>query len=403
MTQKISHYLAEVEGRSGKTFILVYALFVRACKEKSRHLVLRHTFSSAKRTLWMDTFIKVHKICFPHLKLKKNNTDYVVFFPNGSEIHLAGLDTGERVEKLLGLELSTIYVNEASQVDYSSIMMVKTRLAEKNNLKKKIYFDFNPPSKAHWSYYLFIKKLDPIDEVPLPDPENYQSMKINPKENLENIDEEYIKMLERMPEKDRIRFLEGDFIDHSDGVVYYAFDADKHVQSVDRSPGTTYLGLDFNINPFCGVVFQYINNKFEVFDELYLENADTHRAMTVLKEKGYKGLMVCPDSTGASRKTSGMTDYDIIESFGHQIMNVRNPFVMDRVNNANRLFASDRVIIDPKCRKLINDLQKVVWKDNKLDQRGANKMLTHISDALGYGLWRLDPFGVTRKSKTYQL
>jgi hypothetical protein len=41
---------------------------------------------------------------------------------------------------------------------------------------------------------------------------------------------------------------------------------------------------------------------------------------------------------------------------------------------------------------LINDLEKVTWKDNKPDQSGENKLLTHISDALGYGLWKLAPF-----------
>ena len=64
----------------------------------------------------------------------------------------------------------------------------------------------------------------------------------------------------------------------------------------------------------------------------------------------------------------------------------------DRINNTNRILAASRVFIDPKCKKLINDLEKVTWKDNKPDQSGEAKMLTHISDALGYGLWKHDPF-----------
>jgi hypothetical protein len=67
-----------------------------------------------------------------------------------------------------------------------------------------------------------------------------------------------------------------------------------------------------------------------------------------------------------------------------------NPHVTDRVNNVNRLLVKKRVIISPKCSKLINDMEKVSWKGSDLDGT-SDKLLTHISDALGYGLWKLFP------------
>jgi hypothetical protein len=57
----------------------------------------------------------------------------------------------------------------------------------------------------------------------------------------------------------------------------------------------------------------------------------------------------------------------------------------------NLKFTNNQIEIDPKCKKLINDLERVVWKNNKPDQTGANKMLTHSSDNLGYGVWHLSP------------
>ncbi len=66
----------------------------------------------------------------------------------------------------------------------------------------------------------------------------------------------------------------------------------------------------------------------------------------------------------------------------------RNPFVFDRVNNLNRLLSKGRIIIDPKCKKLINDLEKVTWKGSDLDQK-SDHLLTHVSDSLGYiAHWR---------------
>lgn len=337
-------------------------------------------------------------LCFPDLKIKYNKTDYIAYFPNGSEIHFVGLDDGPRSEKILGLEFSTIYINEASQVDYSSIQILITRLAEKNDLKKRVWFDFNPPQKTHWSYYLFIKKLDPIDDVPLSDPDNYTSLKINPHDNIENIDSDYINMLNKMPDKDKQRFLLGEFLDTSDGQVYYAFNRDTHVSTVTKQPGTVWIGMDFNVDPMTAVIFQYIDNTFYIFDEVYLNNSDTYKMSFELKAKGHAGCRIIPDSTGANRKTSGRSDFQILKENGFIIEQTRNPFVGDRVNNVNRLLQAGRIVIDPKCRKLINDLEKVSWKNNELDQSGPNKHLTHISDCLGYGCWKLDPFNrVTSK------
>lgn len=378
--------------RSGKTFILVYALIVRASKVHSRHLILRQNFSHAKRSIWLDTMKKVLNIAFPDLRPKPNNTDLYLTLANGSEIWVGGMDDAKNVEKVLGNEYSTVYFNECSQMDYSSIQIVKTRLAQRNSLAKKAYYDENPPTKSHWSYWLFEKKLDPVDEVPLLDPENYASLVMNPRDNLKNIDEDYLNLLSKMPEKERNRFLEGLFNDESDGSVYYSFKRDLHVKPVTRSSGTVWVGMDFNVDPMTAVCLQYENNQFHIFDEIYLNNSDTYKMCQALKDKGLGGAKILPDSTGANRKTSGASDFKILTDAGFKVESTRNPFVGDRVNNVNRLLQAEKIIIDPKCRKLINDLEKVSWKNNELDQHGANKHLTHISDALGYACWRLEPF-----------
>ena len=378
--------------RSGKTFIIARNIIIRACKIKSRHVALRLNFNHAKRSLWLDTFPKVFALCFPDLPVKSNKTDYYYTFPNGSEIWIGGLDDKERVEKILGTEYSTAWINEASQVDYSSIQIVKTRLAEKNSLIKKVYFDMNPPRKSHWSYWLFEKKIDPIDEVPLSDPDNYATLLMNPKDNLENIDSEYLEMLSKMPEKERLRFMEGLYTDESDGQVYYAFRREEHVCEFERKPGSIFIGMDFNVDPMTAVIGQYYDKTFWILDEFFLNNSDTYKMADELKRKNYAGGKVIPDSTGRNRKTSGQSDFQILREAGFTIESTHNPFVSDRVNNVNRLFQAGRIKIHPRCRKLINDMEKVVWKNNELDQSGTNKHLTHISDALGYLVWKLDPF-----------
>lgn len=391
---KARHIMAFGGSRSGKTFRCVKSVIVRAIKEKSRHCILRDKFNHAKTSIWLDTLPKVMRLAFPSLVYQENKTDYYITLPNGSEIWIAGLDDEKRVEKILGKEFSTLYFNECSQIKYKSIQVALTRLAEKNGLKKKAFYDMNPPSKKHWSYWLFIKKLDPIDNVPL-DSESYDSLLMNPKDNLENIDEDYIsEILDKMPEAQRRRFRDGEFASDDDGQAYYAFDREKHVKEIpDRTNGQVLIGMDFNVQPMTAVISSFVNGKFYIHNEAFLGeggSSDTFKMADYLIRKGYQGANIYPDSTGRNRKTSGKTDHKILEDAGFRVEYVRNPIVFDRVNNINRLFTEGRILISPNCPKLINDLEKVSWKDGELDQK-TDKMLTHISDALGYLCWNLAP------------
>lgn len=377
--------------RSGKTFYLVRTVLIRAAKAKSRHVILRLNFNHAKTSIWLDTLPKVVKICFPDLLISWNKTDYFITLPNGSEVWIAGLDDEKRIEKILGKEYSTIYFNECSQLSYNQIQIALTRLAEKSDLKKKVYYDANPPTKRHWTYWLFVKKMHPETGEYL-DKDDYASLKMNPEDNIQNIDEEYLKLLGSLDEKQRKRFLFGEFNDDNDGLAYYAFDRDVNVKIIDSSirQGQIRIGLDFNVQPMTGVVCYYVNNVFYVYDEAFLENSDTEKMCTHLIKKNYKGT-IYPDSTGKNRKTSGKSDFHILSENGFTIHPTRNPFVTDRINNINRLLRDQRIIIDPRCKKLINDLEKVSWKNEDLDKK-TDPMLTHISDALGYVCWAIDPY-----------
>lgn len=386
------HNMAYGGSRSGKTFGFIRAIIIRAAKEKSRHGVFRKTFNSLKTSIWLDTLPKVMQICFPNLPIEYNKTDYYITLPNGSEIWFCGLDDDKRVDKVLGKEFSTLYFNECSEISYYSIQVVLSRLAEKTKLKKKVYYDMNPPSKAHWSYWLFIRHIDPIDDEPLDNPEDYTTIVMNPKDNIENIDENYLKILQKMPEKERLRFLEGQFAESDDGQAYYAFDRDQHVsERIVKSIGPIYIGMDFNVHPMTCVIAQIVNGEVWIIDEVFQENSNTPKMIDALIKKGHRGATVIPDSTGANRKTSGKSDFKMLQDNGFSIPSVRNPLQIDRVNNVNRLLTEGRIRINKKCKKLINDLERVAWKDGKLDQKGDAKMLTHISDAMGYLCWKLAP------------
>lgn len=216
--------------RSGKSFIIIFAQLLIACRfAGSRHLVCRFRFNHVKNSIWLDTLKKVLIICFPTLNVKWNNQDYFITLPNGSELWIGGLDDKERSEKILGMEFLTIFVNEASQISYEAFTTLLTRLAQKcttteNEIvieaKNLLFVDENPPSKKHWSYKLFVEKIEPETNKSLSYIDQYGHLKMNPADNLENISEDYLALLDSLPERKRKRFLRGEFGDDSEGALW---------------------------------------------------------------------------------------------------------------------------------------------------------------------------------------
>lgn len=198
--------------RSGKTFLIVRAILLRAMAHKSRHAIFRFRFNHVKSSIAYDTLPKVMELCLPgvaqHSHLDKVEWRYIL--PNGSEIWFGGLDDKERTEKILGNEFVTLYLNECSQIPWASRVTAVTRLAQKvEGLRLKAYYDCNPPSEGHWTHRLFITKRSPDTKLPIRDPDSYASCQINPADNKENLPPEFLKELEALPARQRARFYLG--------------------------------------------------------------------------------------------------------------------------------------------------------------------------------------------------
>lgn len=242
--------------RSGKTFLWVRAMCIRAIKAPgSRHVALRFRNNAIKQSIVMDTFPKVMALCFPEVEYKTNMADMYATFPNGSEIWFGGLDDKERVEKILGNEYATMAFNECSQIPYTSFLMALTRLAQKcvqkvnekdTTLSLKVYLDANPPTKGHWTYKVFKLKQNPETREPLARPEEYVCMQLNPNDNQENLPADYVESLAAMPERMKRRFLFGEFGDDNPNALFSEIAIDKWRKNDTNLPDMVRLvvGVD---------------------------------------------------------------------------------------------------------------------------------------------------------------
>jgi phage terminase large subunit-like protein len=223
----VIHALLVGGSRSGKTFEICHILALRALAAPgSRHAMLRFRFNHIKASVILDTFPKMMTLCFPGVPYTIDKTDWYAAMPDGSQIWFGGLDDKERTEKILGQEYATIAFNEASQIPYSSRVMAMTRLAQLVNtrdgvpLTLRTIADENPPSKAHWTYQMYVRKVDPETKKPLVNPDQYGYIYMNPIDNIENLPASYIEMLRNLGARAKLRFLDGKFAETAAGQLW---------------------------------------------------------------------------------------------------------------------------------------------------------------------------------------
>lgn len=224
------HKLIFGGARSGKTFLIVRAIFIRALMAGgSRHAILRFRGNAARSSIALDTLPKVRQLCFPTVALKEYRQDGFFELPNESQLWIGGLDDKERAEKILGQEYATLYGNECSQIPYSSVLIARTRLAqviqaeidgEKFTLPQRAYYDLNPVGGGHWTNVEFGEKKDPLSRKALANPNNFARTSINPNDNRQNLSADTLAELDALPERHRKRFFEGVYVTELDGALW---------------------------------------------------------------------------------------------------------------------------------------------------------------------------------------
>ena len=178
------HTLLYGGARSGKTVLFVRAIMMRAIHApETRHAMLRLRANAARASLWLDTLPKVQRVFFPKFTLRDHRQDgYVEIVESGSQIWIAGTDDKERIEKILGQEFLTLYLNECSQIPYSTVLTVLTRLAQTHpEVMQKAFYDLNPVGTRHYTNMLFVQGRDPLTQIPILDAHQRQHSFINPK------------------------------------------------------------------------------------------------------------------------------------------------------------------------------------------------------------------------------
>lgn len=290
----------------------------------------------------------------------------------------------EKYDLLRGIEVGWAWSDECAFYREEAYNVLIGRIRDKKGPCQ--WKGTTTPNGYNWLYNRFVEK-------------PFKSSRVvygSTKENLINLRDGYYEDLQtQYDSKLAEQELDGRFVNLTSGKVYYSFDRRIHVRPTNYRGEPIFTGLDFNVHPLCGVYVFEREGVLHATKELYQTDSNTFKASKeIIDTWPHQWIRVVPDETGKRRQTNSNTsDHEILRRAGLEVVKFRNPRERDRQNNINRLFHNGLLVVDPSCIKLIEDLERVVH-DNE------DPMMGHISVALGYACWHLNPLKKPRMKPT---
>lgn len=183
----------------------------------------------------------------------------------------------------------------------------------------------------------------------------------------------------------------GQFVNLQEGAIYNMFDRKINLKECQLDLNYPVLvGCDFNIDTMSAVYVQQIKGVIYVCGEVQLTHRDANTydlSARIIKDlKGFT-YSIYADSTGSARKSStphGLSDHQIMRDTGLHLVYTNNPKKRDRQNSVNLLFRKEGIYINPKCKKLIKDIET-------LSARHHEGKHSHLGPSLGYVVFHIKP------------
>lgn len=310
-----------------------------------------------------------------------------------SRIVLRSLD---HFERLRGSNLAWFGVDELTYTHEEAWLRLEGRLRDPKATRLCGFAVWTPKGRD-WVFRRFFQQGS----------DNYQVIVAKPFENrhlLAQVPDYYERLKRSYDERFYQQEVLGEYVAMNEGLVYHAFDRRVNVRKLSvRESEPLLWAVDFNVEPMCSVIAQMAGDEVHVLDEIVLRRASTSDACREFDRRYGRhaaGVVVYGDASGNRRQTTGMSDFGIIRAFFSE-QGVRfqlrvprsNPPVRERVAIVNaKLKCADgtsKLLIDPKCRGLIEDFEELQYKMDGLEiDKARDPMRSHLSDALGYLIWQ---------------
>ena len=405
-------------------------------KRKSRWAIIRNTNPQLRTTTiktWLDWFPEETwgrfswSVPYTH-KISKNDLELEVIF--------LALDRPEDVKKLLSLELTGIWINEAREIPKSIIDACTMRVGRYPSMRDGgpswtgVIADTNAPEEDHWWPIM-------AGEVPIPDhisseesrmlvkPDNWMFY-TQPSAMLEEKDDEgridnynpnplaenkkhmmtsYYPNLIQGKTKSWIDVYVMNRLGHiQDGKpVYNMFRADVHVakEEIPVADGMPlFIGLDFGLTP-AAVFGQKVRGRWLILQEIVAFDMGIVRFAELLRQEIAMRYANCEvnifgDPAGDFRaQTDESTPFQILRGAGLKARPTHSNDVSLRLESVSgplqrMVDGQSGVMIDYRCKELIKGFEggyhyrRMQVSGERYEDKPAKDRFSHIHDALQY-------------------
>lgn len=339
--------------------------------------IIAPTFDMLRR-LSMDKFTK---FAAP-FGFKMNETRQEITWHNGSEI--LGI-SGEKPERMEGLKLNWVWLDEAFQLTEHMFLESIARVADNEGfvwVTSSLGVQYNNP-KNHWAHKYF-------KENPMQGTETYEWATLDnpyfPKDEIE-------RLKDHLDPRTFKQMFTIDWDTPPTNVVYDNITEDNFID-VEYNPGLqTYVSIDWGWNNECACLFfQYDAGRDTVFliDEIVKSKLLLDKLYEEMKRKPYKiNEYYCDSAGNQTREQTGVsnvlhfrTNYNINFKYRSTAVRYGIPIVRSYIRNSK---GQTKFYISNKCKKSIDQIRNYHYAEkNGILQEDPEKNMDHTCDAIRY-------------------
>ena len=371
--------------RVGKSYLAVRELAKFARYPGKKCLYIAPTYQMCRSIIWADLKERLGGL---NWIARANESRLELELINGSTIMLRSGDAGQ---SLRGGGYDFVVFDEAQDIEPDIFYEVVRPALSAQKPPGSVLFCATPKG------FNWFKDLYDLGRTQDPDWASFQYTTIQGGQVPESEIEAARKVLDT---RTFLQEYEAKFQTYS-GIIAYNFSEDNIVDWKPHPAKQLLIGMDFNVDPMSAIVMVKTETGLHAIDEISIYGSNTNEMCEEIKARYPDTPIWCfPDPSGIQRRTSanGRTDISILQNAGFKVLHrPRHPAVRDRINAMNSLLKNidgeRRFFVDPKCKTLIQALQRYVYKENtQIPEKGK---WDHIFDATTYCVEYLFP--VTKK------
>jgi len=368
---------AAISRRQGKTYITNVIGQLVSLVPNSHILIMSPNYALSQISFDLQRQLIRH---FDLEVVRDNAKDKVIELSNGSTIRMGSVN---QVDSTVGRSYDLIIFDEAALADGKDAFNVALRpTLDKPN--SKAVFISTPRGRNNWfaDFYHRGWSEEFLDWFSV-----RATYHENPRFSKEDIDEAKRTMSQAEFSQEYL----ADFNTYEGQIWTFDFEnCVADLSQLDTSKMDVFAGLDVGYKDptaFCVIAYDWDQQKFYLIDEYMNAERTTEQHAKEINALVDKYLIDWIYIDSAAQQTR----FDFAQNYDISTINAKKS-VLDGISHAAGIIDNDNLIVDQKCRHVLEAVDQYQWdiNPNLLKERPKHNMASHMSDALRYGLYTFE-------------